>query len=78
MLIENAIKHNEISDIHPLTIRLTNDQDYLVVENNIKLISTENNSTKIGQKNIIKRYKITSNLLYKWQVLLNWVYLFLD
>jgi sensor histidine kinase YesM len=57
MLVENAIKHNEISDKKPLQIRIftTNDQ-YLVVENRLqKKSGSEGSGT--GIKNISDRYK---------------------
>jgi sensor histidine kinase YesM len=62
MLIENAIKHNIVSEDDPLTIRIYTDEGYLVVENNLqkKLISAEP-SVGIGLENICNRYKFLSN-----------------
>jgi sensor histidine kinase YesM len=57
MLVENAIKHNEISDKKPLQIRIytTNDQ-HLVVENQLqKKPGSEGSGT--GIQNISDRYK---------------------
>lgn len=62
MLIENAIKHNEISSDHPLTIRLYQKGDYVLVENNLrkkKLLNEE--SPGIGLSNIFSRYEILSS-----------------
>jgi LytS/YehU family sensor histidine kinase len=58
MLVENAIKHNEISEDHPLQIRLFMDLDFIVVENNLqpKRILNEK-SPHVGLDNICKRYE---------------------
>lgn len=62
ILIENAIKHNIISEDDPLTIKMFMENDYIVVENNLqkKVMLTEG-STGIGLDNIIKRYEFLSN-----------------
>ncbi|NVO20558.1 MAG: histidine kinase [Bacteroidetes bacterium] len=58
MLIENAIKHNEISHEHTLTIRIyVNNEEQLVVENNLKKKIDAEPSTGIGLKNIKDRYQ---------------------
>jgi len=58
MLVENAIKHNVISEENPLTIRITADDKIISVENNrqIKKVSREE-SPGIGLENIRKRYE---------------------
>lgn len=62
MLLENAIKHNEVSAEHPLTISVKLEGDYVVVENNVRLKSTplEENSG-LGLSNIRKRYEFLSD-----------------
>ena len=62
MLMENAIKHNEVSHDNPLTIRMFVDGDYIVVENNLqrKEVSTET-SSGLGLENIRKRYEFLSD-----------------
>jgi sensor histidine kinase YesM len=59
MLVENAIKHNIISDEKPLHIRIYINGDYIVVENNLQK-RYEEGSTKQGLANIRKRYKFLS------------------
>jgi LytS/YehU family sensor histidine kinase len=61
MLVENAIKHNEISEDHPLCIQILTDGDYIVVENNLqrKEIMPEA-SGGLGLDNICKRYEFLS------------------
>ncbi len=56
MLVENAIKHNIISEEEPLKIAIYEEQDYLVVENNLQLKSVIHDSSNIGLKNIQSRY----------------------
>lgn len=62
MLIENAIKHNIVSEENPLTIRIYADDKFIVVENPIqkRLVSGEE-STGIGLENICKRYEFLSS-----------------
>jgi sensor histidine kinase YesM len=64
MLLENAIKHNEVSSENPLTISVKQEGDYLVVENNVRLKSAplEENSG-LGLTNIQKRYEFLSDKL---------------
>ena len=56
MLIENAIKHNEISTSFPLKIEIYNEGDYLVVSNPIQERRVVERSTGIGLSNIRNRY----------------------
>ncbi|MDA9928376.1 histidine kinase [Flavobacteriaceae bacterium] len=56
LLLENAIKHNSISEASPLEIRVYEEDGYLFVSNNIQLKKTFY-SSGIGLQNIIKRYK---------------------
>ncbi len=56
LLVENAIRHNEISDKKPLSIRLyTNDDQYLIVENVLQKKSGSEGSG-MGIQNISDRY----------------------
>ncbi len=56
MLVENAIKHNEISEEQPLTVRITTVGDVLQVTNNLQLRTHTEPSSKTGLKNINDRY----------------------
>jgi two-component system, LytTR family, sensor kinase len=61
MLVENAIKHNIASRSKPLNILLhANGNHTLAVSNNLQLRDMVENSTEIGLKNIIKRYRLVS------------------
>ena len=59
MLLENAIKHNEISNEHMLRIVVkVEDGSFLVVQNNLNKKLDSEPSTGIGLKNIQSRYLI--------------------
>lgn len=62
MLLENAIKHNEISEEHPLMIKVYQQGNTLVVENTLhKRIHTAEDSSRIGLDNIRKRYQFLTD-----------------
>ena len=57
-LVENAIKHNEISKANPLKIVIAISDDYeLVVENNLQSKELFEETSKTGLKNLAGRYE---------------------
>ncbi|WP_299366406.1 sensor histidine kinase [Winogradskyella sp.] len=58
LLVENAIKHNEISEENPLKVLIYIEDHMIVVKNKIKPRSTFVHSTGQGLENINKRYKL--------------------
>lgn len=59
MLIENAIKHNEIGSNQPLKITIIADDQHIIVKNNLqKRLNTR--STGVGLENIRQRYQFLS------------------
>lgn len=58
MLIENAVKHNEISDRRPLSIRISTESGDLSVSNPIQQKRTATAGTGIGLANLAKRYQL--------------------
>ncbi len=59
ILIENAIKHNIVSIDEPLSIKIYDEEDkFLVVENNLHLKQSAEDSLGIGLQNIRDRYKL--------------------
>lgn len=61
MLVENAVKHNVISEKFPLDLYITVDEDqYVTVKNNLKAKSRAEPSTQFGLQSIIKRYQLLS------------------
>lgn len=65
LLLENAIKHNVISKAKPLEVNINIKDDCVVVENKIQVKSTQLPSTKVGLKNIEKRYALITEKLVK-------------
>ncbi len=57
ILIENVIKHNEISSEKSLTVNIKSDNDMLEVCNTLQLRINTEESSKTGLKNIKERYK---------------------
>lgn len=61
MLVENAVKHNVLSDEHPLCIKITSDQKEITVQNNITEKPIKVTSFNIGLKNINARYLLLAD-----------------
>ncbi len=62
MLVENAIKHNIISEENPLTVRVYGKDGFIVIENNLqKKTIMQEDSPGIGLENIQKRYEFLSD-----------------
>ncbi|MEQ9413968.1 MAG: histidine kinase [Cyclobacteriaceae bacterium] len=57
MLIENAVKHNEISKSHPLFIYIAAQDNTLINVSSTKTIASNAQSLNIGLANIRNRYK---------------------
>src|SRR5690606_8485399 len=58
LLLENAIKHNQITQDSPLTITISQQGNYLVVTNNFKPKNVIKHSTGVGLVNIKQRYAL--------------------
>jgi ligand-binding sensor domain-containing protein/uncharacterized membrane-anchored protein YhcB (DUF1043 family) len=58
LLVENAIKHNIISRLKPLTIELNVSDNYLIVSNTLQEKTQKEPSTGVGLNNIVHRYLI--------------------
>ena len=63
LLIENAVKHNEVSEAFPLHISICRQNSSLEVLNNIKLKKIGESTTKTGLKNITQQYAFFSERL---------------
>jgi two-component system LytT family sensor kinase len=61
ILVENSIKHNEVSSEKPLIIEISNDDQYIFIKNN-KNTKLGVDSTGVGLQNIIDRYKLFTSL----------------
>jgi len=60
LLLENAVKHNEISNEFPLKVEIHRSVDLILVKNSLKKKTNPDSSTKTGLQNIVKRYKYLS------------------
>jgi LytS/YehU family sensor histidine kinase len=60
LLIENAVKHNEVSEAFPLRISVRKADDCLEVENNLQPKSVGDDSKKTGLKNITQQFAFFS------------------
>ena len=60
LLLENAIKHNSLTEESPLLINITYTDNYITVENNIQSKLSFETSTGFGLTNLSERYKILS------------------
>ena len=58
LLVENAVKHNEISTENPLKVKIYSDHKYIIVENKIRVRTSFVDSTGNGLVNLSKRYSL--------------------
>jgi LytS/YehU family sensor histidine kinase len=68
MLVENAIKHNIVSEKHPLKITIFNTNTSLIVKNNLQTKDLISESTKIGLNNLSERYKHISDKMPEFYI----------
>ena len=61
LLLENAIKHNVVSKSKPLTIKISEEDGFLEISNNLQLKSSREKSSNTGLNNIRKRYEYLSS-----------------
>ena len=80
LLVENSVKHNEISSSNPLTVKVYTQEQSIIVENPIRTRSTLAEGTGTGLINLKKRYVLllkqdvivtTSNDIFKVELPLN-------
>ncbi len=56
LLVENAVKHNEVSEAFPLHIHIRHKETYLEVENTLRIKKVGEDSKNTGLKNIIQQF----------------------
>lgn len=61
LLVENAVKHNQMSAEHPLIISIETDHDYLLVSNPLQRRPQLEESTGVGLENITNRYRLLTD-----------------
>ena len=60
VLLENAIKHNVLTEDSPLKISISCQGDWLEVSNNIQKKLSSGNTTRLGLMNLSERYRMVS------------------
>jgi len=60
LLIENAVKHNEISDENPLMIKIYDEEQYVIVDNNLQPRNYLPESNQVGLKTLEFQYEFLS------------------
>lgn len=60
ILVENAVKHNIVSQTKPLHVAIFRQDGFVVVENNLQPRFSPAESTGLGLRNIIRRYELLS------------------
>ncbi|WP_111707487.1 2TM domain-containing protein [Lutibacter citreus] len=58
LLLENTIKHNVVSEENPLTVKIIEENGYLIVTNNYSPKTVLEKGTRVGLKNIVDRYDL--------------------
>ncbi len=61
MLLENVVKHNEISNEHPMHIRVQEKDAYIFVNNRLQLKEESSEMSGIGLDNITSRYSVLTD-----------------
>lgn len=56
LLVENAVKHNEVSEAFPLNVQIRRHETYLEVENSLRIKKVGEDSKNTGLKNIIQQF----------------------
>lgn len=59
-LLENAIKHNEVTHANPLNITIDREGEYVTVKNSLRIKKTMEVSTGNGLSNLEERYQLLS------------------
>lgn len=61
LLIENAVKHNIVSSNKPLKLKIYEQDQFLVIENNLQKKQVIKESSGVGLQNIESRYRLLTN-----------------
>lgn len=58
--LENAVKHNEISELHPLQVDIDLKEDHLIISNRIREKRNLQHSSRIGLRNLDERFRLVT------------------
>ncbi len=62
LLVENAVKHNEVSEAFPLQIQIRRNGIYIEVENSLRIKNVGEDSKNTGLKNIIQQFSYFTDM----------------
>ncbi len=65
LLLENAVKHNQMSAKKPLVVEISRGDNYLLIKNRLQLRQQREPSTGTGLNSIINRYALLNELPVK-------------
>ncbi len=65
-LLQNALKHNEVTQAHPLVLHVSLQGDVLVVANAIRPRARRSPSTGVGLNNLAERVRLFSGQTMRW------------
>jgi LytS/YehU family sensor histidine kinase len=57
-LVENVLKHNDLTEERPILITIKESDGYITVSNNVQLRSYKEISTGQGLSNLAERYRL--------------------
>lgn len=60
-LVENAVKHNRATILHPLMLDIYEENEWLIIRNNLQLTISETEGTGLGLANLNERYKLQTH-----------------
>merc|ERR1712000_658609 len=58
LLLENAVKHNQVTPSNKLHIRIYEEEGNLIIKNNLQPKKVMKESSGVGLKNIYQRYQL--------------------
>jgi hypothetical protein len=61
LLLENAVKHNVVSDSKPLRLKIYEKEGQLIIENNLQVKGVMKKGSGVGLQNIASRYGLLTN-----------------
>jgi sensor histidine kinase YesM len=61
-LVENAVKHNKATILHPLIVDIYEEKEWLIIRNNLQLTMSGTEGTGLGLANLNERYKLQTRL----------------
>jgi hypothetical protein len=61
LLLENAVKHNVVTQTRPLKVKVYEDQGNLIVTNNLQEKEVVKKSSGVGLRNIVQRYNLLTD-----------------